>query len=537
MFIRNRKVRYGDTLHEYLQIVENRREQGKIRQRVLTTLGRKDRLIASGALDGLLRSLGKFSEQLRVIEKVRSEGLVAHAARSWGPALVFGRLWEKQGLPDILARLARGRRFGFAVERSAFALTLQRLCEPGSDLQGSEWVRTVEALGFPKIDLQHFYRTVGWLCEVRTELEQELFFRDRDLFGQELDLVFLDTTSTFVYRDEETEFLRRGFSRDHRPDLPQMVLGVAVDGRGWPVAWEVFPGNTADAEAFKLVIGLLRERFRIRRISVVADRGMISRDTLALLTEDAEAPFDYILGCRMRRQKEISEEVLSRAGRYREVSPNLKVKEVRVGPRRYVVCRNEEEAKKDAAAREAMVGRLVQKLDSGQAKSLVGNRGYRRFLKASRGAWQVDMDVVQGETRYDGIFVLRTNMELAAEEVAQTYKGLWRVERTFREGKSTIQIRPNYHHMDETRAGHLVGCFLALRLEVDLQQRLDEDKVKVPWRDLMRDLKQVQAVDVELDGHRYRLRTDLTGHAFQAFAAAGVRPPTAVTDMRSISMA
>lgn len=307
MFIRNRKVRYGDKIHEYLQIVENRRENGKVRQRVIVTLGRRDHLVASGTLDGLIRSLSKFSENLRVVERVRSEGFEARSARSWGPALVFERLWREQGLPEILAGLAAGRKFKFDPERVAFVLALQRLMEPGSDLQGSEWLKTVQGDGISDIGLHQMYRTVGWLWNVREELERQLFFRDRDLFTQELDLVFLDTTSTYIYRDEETEYAKRGYSRDHRPHLPQMVLCVAVDRRGWPIAWEFFPGNTADKAAFVEVIGVLRERFQVRRVSVVADRGMISKNTIELLADDEKAPFDYILGCRMRRQKEVSE--------------------------------------------------------------------------------------------------------------------------------------------------------------------------------------------------------------------------------------
>jgi transposase len=531
MFIRNRKVRYGDNVHEYLQIVENRREDGKVRQRVIVTLGRRDHLVASGALDGLLRSLGKFSDNLRVVERVRSEGLAARSSRSWGPSLVFERLWREQGLPEILSGLSVGRKFGFDPERVSFALALQRLMEPGSDLQGSDWLKTIHGDGFSDIQLHQMYRTVGWLWDVRQDLERLLFFRDRDLFTQELDLVFIDTTSTYIYRDEETEYAKRGYSRDHRPHLPQMVLCVAVDRRGWPIAWEVFPGNTADQAAFVEVIRVLRERFQIGRVSVVADRGMISKDSIKLLTEDEKAPFDYILGCRMRRQKEVSEEVLSRGGRYREVAPNLKVKEVWVDDRRYIVCRNDEEAAKDEAARETMVARLREKLESGQMKSLVGNTGYRRYLKGKKGAWMIDDEAVQADSRFDGMFVLRTNMELPADEIATTYKGLWRVERTFREEKSTLEMRPLFHHQDETRIGHIVASFLALRLEIDLQRRLEEKKNVVPWPNLMRDLERVHAVEVELDGQRYLLRTDLVGSAHSAFAAAGVRPPSSVTPL------
>ncbi|MBZ0272724.1 IS1634 family transposase [bacterium] len=383
MFVRLRRSVQGGKTYEYLQICESYREGAKVKQRLIANLGRIEHLRASGQLDGVLTSLAKFSDRVRVIEAHRTQGMVARSAKSWGPALVFGRLWERQGLPHVLGRLAAGRKFAFDPERVAFALALQRLCEPGSDLQGSEWLKDVE--GLPEIGLHQMYRTVGWLAEVREELERMLFFRDRDLFHQEIDLVFLDTTSTYVYRDQETAFCKRGYSRDKRPDLPQMVLCVAVDRSGWPIAWEVFPGNTADKDAFTHVVTRLRERFQIRRVVVVADRGMISKDSIELLTGDKEAPFDFILGCRMRRDLDVTD-LLHMTREFDEIAPGLGVAERTLEGKRYVVCYNEVEAKKDAAAREAMVQSLMEKLEAGESKSLVGNTGYRRFLKGEK--WQ-----------------------------------------------------------------------------------------------------------------------------------------------------
>jgi hypothetical protein len=263
------------------------------------------------------------------VEAVRTSGLAARTARQWGPALVFGRLWDRQGLPDLLGQLAQDRKFEFDLERAAFAMALQRLCAPGSDLAGSEWVRTVNAPGFEDLALQHFYRTAAFLAGVRQDLETRLFRRDLNLFNQTLDVVSLDTTSLYCYRDTETEWRKRGYSRDHRPDLPQWVLCVAVNAQGWPIAWEIFPGNTADQKALGQVVAVLRQRFQIRRVTVVADRGMISQDTIQLLTGHEQAPFDYVLGCRMRRQKEVNEVVLARAGRYQPVDVNLEVRRFR----------------------------------------------------------------------------------------------------------------------------------------------------------------------------------------------------------------
>ncbi len=461
--------------HDYLQVVESYREQGKPKHRVIANLGRLGLLTADGQVDRLVRSLARFSENLRVLSAAQAPRVDSCQTRLWGPPLVFGRLWQRQGLPEILGQLAEGRQFQFDVERVVFALALQRLCHPGSDLFGSQWVKTVQSPGLEPIELQHLYRTVQWLAEERERLEKALFDRDRDLFGQQLDVLFVDTTSFYVYRERETALRRRGYSRERRPDLPQMVLCVAVDRQGWPVAWELFPGNTADTKALLKIVSALRSRLKVRRVIIVADRGMISAKILDFLTEDRKAPFDYIVGCRMRRQKEVSQEVLARAGRYHKVAGNLEVKEVRVEDRRYIVCRNAEEARRDAAARQALVEKLEETLARGP-KAILGNRGFARFLRMEKGAAQIDPEAIQADTRLDGKFVLKTSTGLSAEEVAQSYKSLWRVERTFREEKSTLEVRPIFHQRDDTSLGHIVPCFLALRLEVDLQRCLDRKK-------------------------------------------------------------
>ena len=529
MFVRIKRSVQNGTVYAYLQIVRAYREGTKVRQQVLATLGSRAALTASGELDGLLRSLGRFSENLRVAAAVRGGSLRARASRAWGPALVFGRLWERQGVGAILKDLACGRRFEFDVERVSWALALQRLCAPGSDLQGAQWIHTVECPRLAGLALQHFYRTTAFLAEIRAELERRLFERDRDLFTQDLDVVFIDTTSVFVYRDTETAYRKRGYSRDRRPDLPQFVLCVVVNRQGWPIAWEIFPGRTADVKAFAAAVQVLRQRLKIRRGVVVADRGMISKSSLRLLTEDPTSPYDYVLGCRLRRNKELAEQVLPDAGGYEAVAPDREVTDVRVGPRRYVVCRNPLEAEKDAAARAAILAKLQETLSRHGPKAVIGNRGFARFVRVAKGSVTVDEEAIRCAARLDGLFVLTTNRDWPAARVAQTYQSLWRVERTFREEKSTLEVRPIYHHRDDTSIGHIVASFLALRLEVDLQQRLDQRGVAVSWPDLLRDLSQVQAVEVELDGRRYRLRTDLCGVAGQAFAAAGLRPPSSLT--------
>ncbi len=304
-----------------------------------------------------------------------------------------------------------------------------------------------------------------------------------------------------------------------------MVVGIIIDSEGRPICSELWPGNTTDVKTLVPVIERLRVRFGIGKVCIVADRGMISRETIRDLEDKG---IEYILGARMRRQKEVKEEVLGRAGRYKEVyakgphskSPSpLKVKEVMVRDKRYIVCYNEDQAKKDAADREKITASLKDKLKQGQ-KSIVGNKGYRRYLKSAGETFRIDEDKIKEESRYDGKWVLTTNTGLSAEDVALQYKQLWMVEQIFRSMKSILSTRPIYHKCDETIRGHVFCSFLALLLIKELQERLD----KKGW--------QVEEVRIMTGDKEVTLRTELKGDAGKAFQAVGVAvPPTVRVNM------
>jgi len=279
----------------------------------------------------------------------------------------------------------------------------------------------------------------------------------------------------------------------------------------------------------------LRKRFGVRKICIVADRGMICKETITEL-ESPEWDWQYILGARMRAQKEVNEEVLSRTGRYHVVYPKspyrhdpspLQVKEVWVEDRRYVVCRNEDEARKDAADREAILTGLREQLTRGD-KSLIGNRGYRRYVRVVEGSrFEIDEAKITEEARYDGKWVLRTNTELTSSEVALQYKRLWMVEHWFRSCKSLLETRPVYHKRDETIRGHVFCSFLALVLRQELEARWEARGEALEWADVIQDLERLREVEVAQDGKRFLLRSEAQGTCGRVFQTVGVAmPPT-----------
>ena len=545
MFVRVKKNRE----YSYLQIVESRREGTSVKQRVLATLGQYDALAASGKIDDLARSFLKFTTSVQVIDAHRKGSLQAHGTKSIGPALVFDRLWTELGIRDVIEEKLEGKRFRFSVERAIFLTVLHRLFDPGSDRSAEHWKNDYKIAGIEGLELHHLYRAMSWLGDsliqqgndpltLRTRkdlIEEELFRRNRDLFSN-LDLVFFDTTSLYFEGHGGENLGQYGHSKDSRPDLRQMIVGAILDGSGRPICCELWPGNVTDVTTLIPIVERLKTRFAIASVCVVADRGMISSKTIEQL-ESEELHMDYILGVRMRMVKEVREEVLASedtfttvAGkRLKTTDPSpLKVREQWIENRRYIVCYNEEQAKKDAADRIAIVESLRDKLHDGD-KSLVGNNGYRKYLKSGgEEHFSVDEEKIDAEKRFDGTWVLRTNTDLPAAEVALKYKQLWMVEDIFRSVKSLLETRPIYHHHDETIRGHVFCSFLALVVLKELEARLDERGKRYEWAKIRQDLKALQEVEVEMEGKAWYLRTDVHGICNDVFKAAGVAVPPAV---------
>lgn len=536
--------------YAYLQIVESFREKGQVHQRVLSTVGRLDTLQATGQLDTLMRSGLRFCEKLAVIDAHAAGQTEPVQVQRVGPDLVFGRLWETLQMGTILKRALQSRRFEFDVERAVYLTVVHRLFASGSDRAAERWREAYRLPGTETLELHHLYRAMAFLGEPNQDqpgarvfdtprctkdwIEEELFEQRRDLFSK-IDLVFFDTTSIYFEGEGGEEIGRHGKSKDHRPDLKQRVVGLVLDLHGWPLCCELWPGNTADVTTLLPVVNRLRQRFRVRRVCLVADRGMISADTITAL-ESEEVDWDYILGARMRAMKEVRDRVLADRGRYQEITPErkttkdpspLKVKEVVIDDRRYVVCLNEEQRRKDAADRKAIVDHLQEQLKQGD-KELVGNEGYRKYLQTGpEKRFTIDHAKIQEEARYDGKWVLRTNLADQPEIIALAYKELWMVEDMFRTMKSILDTRPIYHKCDETIRGHVFCSFLALLLKRELEQRLEKKGETWEWAEIVRGLDNLQEVEAVFQGKHFLLRSQVLGHAHKAFVAAGVAlPPT-----------
>lgn len=544
MFVRIKKT--GN--YSYVQIVENRREGTSVKQHLVATIGQYEALSASGKLDDLARSFLKYAKSVRTVDALREGSIRARRTAKIGPALVFDRLWRELGIDTIIDEMLEGTRYKFSIERSIFLTVLHRLFDPGSDRAAERWKDDFKIEGAGGIQLHQLYRSMEWLGEGTVQMgsdprslkmrkdsiEERLFRRTRDLFS-ELEIVFFDTTSLYFEGDGGESIGQYGHSKDSRPDLKQMIVGAVLDGNGHPICCELWPGNVSDVTALMPVVEKLKDRFGISSVCIVADRGMISKDVIAQMESD-ERKMKYILGVRMRKTAEVRDVILGSDEPYTEaVGPRqrskdpspLAVREQIIEGRRYIVCRDEDQARRDEADRQAIVESLKEHLKAGD-KSLVGNNGYRKFLAVTGSEhFTIDEERIEDERRYDGMWVLRTNTDLDAIDVARKYKQLWMVEDAFRSVKSVLSTRPVYHKTDDTIRGHVFCSFLALVLLKELESRLEGRGLKLEWHDIKRDLCALEEVEVDIEGQTWHLRTDLRGVCGEVFKAVGVAIPPA----------
>ncbi|MDR3211147.1 MAG: IS1634 family transposase [Planctomycetota bacterium] len=548
MYTRIKKVKE----YEYFQIVESRREEGKVKQDVILNLGRVDLLKKSGIADILIEGLAKITEKHALIGDLRNQKPIS--CHRVGSVLIFERLWRDLGIGDSITAQLQGRHFDFPVERTIFIATLQRLLGSGSDRAGMRWQEDYRLDKQGEISLQHFYRAMAWLGEPLPEdqqrgatpfsprcqkdlLEERLFRKRRNLLTT-LDLVFFDTTSIYFQGQGGETLGQYGHSKDHRPDCHQIVVGMILDNNGRPVCTEIWPGNTADVTTLIPVANRLKTRFSINRVCIVADRGMVS---LATLDKLEEMGWQYILGARMHTNKTIREQIVPDASPFQEIvgerekstdpSP-LKVKEVMLDESRFIVCLNDEQARKNSHDRENIIKKLEESLKKGD-KALIGNKGFRTYVKQTDGKhFEIDQEKIASESIFDGKWILTTNMssqDMTPADIARKYKQLIMVEDIFRQHKSLLDTRPVFHRYDDTIRGHVWLSFLAVSLRKELRDRLEKkrkkDEQRLEWAEIIAGLETLQEAEVEFGNKRFILRSEAKPAAKRCFSACGVSLP------------
>lgn len=571
MYLRRtqRRRKDGSTVG-YLQLAHNRRVDGVTQAEVLLSLGREDELDVEG-LRRLASSITRFTDgdgpPAAASGPAIDGDMEVAASRALGGVWVLDALWRRLGVDQALAGVLGERRFTTDVERVLFAMVANRALDPCSKLACAEWaVEAVAIPGLGYLDEDQCYRAMDLLVEADSEakIQEAVFFGCADLLNLEVDLLFFDTTSTYFERDEpeagEDAFRVYGHSKDHRPDLPQVVIGLAVTREGIPVRVWVWPGNTNDMSVIGEVKDDLRG-WRLGRVVTVVDRGFSSDENLRYLTR---AGGHWIAGEKMRDGAPDAQAALSRQGRYQTVRDNLRVKEVHVGDgdaaKRFIVCHNPGEAERDKHARDTAITRIETELDriktarekaktantknarnASKAKltkaddahhraecALRDHRTLGRYLRQTKtGRLVIDRARVSAEERLDGKYLLSTSdPDLSAEDVALGYKNLLEAERGFRDLKSTLDLRPVYHRLEHRIRAHILLCWLALLLI-----RLAERQTSQTWRRIALDLDRLHLVTLTGPAGTIAHTTQLTEAQRQILTALRIDAPPRVTTL------
>jgi hypothetical protein len=544
MYLRTIQRRNKDgSVVRYLQLAHNERnERGTVVARVLHSFGREDQLDRE-ALQRLVRSISRVLEPSEALAASAPEELAFVGSRPFGGAFVLDALWRRLGIGEALGRVARRRRVTRAVERLLFALVANRALAPSSKRAALEWAQQDVALpGVGELggDPQIFYRAMDFLLDCDEEIQREVFDAVANLLNLEVDVIFFDTTSTFFEiededepdPEQEREGLRRfGESKDRRPDLPQVVVGMAVTREGIPIRCWVFPGNASDQVLIRQVKDDLRE-WRLHRVIWVLDTGFSSEENRRYLQR---AGGHFLIGEKLRAGH-ANAAALARPGRYRTVAENLEVKQVWVGHgearRRFVVCRNPQEARRDAARRAKALARIADEFTAIERKRTVEDRRdaeallaahptLGRYLTRRRGRLVVDAAKVSAEERVDGKFLLSTSDDsLSVEDVALGYKQLLEVERGWRDFKHVLDLRPVYHRKDERIRAHVLLCFLGLLLI-----RVAEVEVKDTWPTIRRELQRLHLGEFDGSAGRVLQRTETTSAQRAILTALAIPEP------------
>ena len=520
--IKRQKSKEGVT-REYLCIAESFRKDGKIKQKSIANLGRLDQLRLSGNLERLAEKLNELVGKRILVDLAKD--VKAEWAKHFGVIQVLKAVWRRLDISKILLEETEASRQEYSFHEAIQAMIINRLVKPASKLETWRWKTRVFEPAWEPLHLQHFYRAMDYLVEHKDRIEETLLKRRDDLFGKSLDLVLFDTTTVKYWGEHSASgLLKYGYSKEKRMDLKQIIIGVLMSKEGLPLAHEVWEGNQSDMESFKIIISRLKDRFDIKKVILVCDRGMVSERNLKALEE---AGYEYIVGVKMRSlDEEKKRELLGEIG-FEEIREDLFVKEKKHEGRRYLICFNPKEAEYEAQKREYFKHVIAQKISDYSFKDWIVKNGYRKYIKLEGKDFQITMDDerLEEEKIYDGKWILLTNTEYASRDCALYYKSLSQIEQGFRALKSEIETGPIYHWTTRRIRGHVFICFLALLVKIAFEKALEKIDPKAVYSEVIQALKDVKATLIRVKDREIILRTALPEKAYLGFKAAGIRIP------------
>lgn len=524
MFLRT-KSRTGPNgvKYEYLYLVENYRKAGKVVQRTIASFGQtKDPKVKRRINEYITALQGKHSDYQNLDLKSHID---CCDAKIYGPLLIFKRLWTDLGIEKILKKSFNNYETFFDISNCIFNMILSRLIEPCSKRGMFEFQKDIYDL--PNFDLHQYYRAMDYLIENKSNIEENIFSQMVALTQTKLDMAFFDTTTIIYFGEdpkEKSKILAKGFSKAHRGDLKQVVVGVIMNKDGIPLAHEVFAGNKNDVTCFKEVIEKLISKFKIKKVILVGDRGMISMKNLGLLEEKG---LEYILGFRMRTiRKDSRREVLEKVNIKKLRKPGgLQAKEAEYQDKRLIVYYDENRAIQDKEHRDEIIKELKEKTKKGTIYSIISNQNYKRYLDIEGKNPKLSQKKIDIDELYDGVFVITSNTKLSANQIVNSYRDLWHVEQGFRWLKNELEMGPIYHWKDKRIQAHIMICFMSLILKVFLNKKLKSYNKNTSYPESITSLKRLQVVNMKIKGRSVHMTTSLESTAKSVFRAINMHLP------------
>ena len=533
MFFRKIKTPQGTT---YLHLVESYREGKKVCQRTLLSLGK----VGDGKFALLAEAIRQHTDWLTAEELAKK--LDVKKTFILGPLLILERLFEKLGINSTLEDILLSHpQIKFNLRKILFTMVSARFVQAGSKLKLFEhWQRVF----YPEmlesdLKLHQMYRALDLLARHKEDIEKSLYWKDRDLFNREVDVVLYDlTTLRFEsVRTDKGKLRQFGYSKEKRSDCVQVVFGLLVDREGLPLGFEVYPGNTFEGKTISDIVSKMREKFQVRRFIFVADRGLFSSGNLKVLRGGGG---EFIMGMKLGLFKKRDKEFYDKE-RFEEMNKDLRICETKHEGDRLIITWSLKRAERDRKTREDILSKIKKKLKSKRlnVKSFVTNKNYKKYVSLSEGKKTpvLNEKAIEEEEKKDGFFGVLTNVrEKSACELMFNYKELWRIEDAFGELKGTLRARPVFHWTDERIKGHLVMCFIAYLCEAYLTRELRKrgcvlkskavERGSIASRPLtvveaMKELSEVRAVPVKLKEKTLWIRTDIEGNTAKIFRAAG----------------
>lgn len=558
MFVKTTVRKRGDKSYTYLSLVESVRVNGKMTHNTLLRLGEVGELRRTKQLDRIIAALRHHAEG----SWVNGDELSAAGAPGFGAMAAVKTYFDRLDLSSFFAHLGDSRNAEH-LEDALYVMTANRLVRPWSKRRTIlEWLGTDVALpeGVEVPSLAQCYRGLDALAAAKETLEPHLYARLTDLTNLDLRLCCYDLTSTYFETDkaptEEFPSRRFGYSRDKRPDRPQVVIGLLVTGDGIPIAHYVFSGNTADVTTLPMVMADYQKRFGTGRIALVADRGLISENNVA---EVDACGFDHVLATRLHGSAE-AQAALEAARRPDALwipvkDANSAACEVRVGEERYVVVASLPRFARDNVRRGQLLSRCEDKLAALEDRVRAGRlsdpakigaaadrilrdsgvgRCFVTYIREGSFSWDHDQEALHyEEDLLAGRYVITTSLskeQASTESVVRYYRALQRVERRFRVLKDFIGLRPIYHWKERRVRGHIAVCVLAATIEAVMTKDLttagvmdpDLDGQVLSARRALAELNRIRRVSLDAGEHRVTVVTRRNALQSKILAAFGV---------------